>query len=153
MNFLGIDPGQSGALALLSEDLHEVQVWDCPSSPEAAADLLRGVVLEHRPALAGIEKVSAMPGQGVTSMFNFGQNAGGWRWALAVLQVPLLMVAPGKWQKAILDSGGGSTKERALSMARRMFPTIELSRKKDHGRADALLLALYAARWHRAGNQ
>lgn len=148
MNFAGIDPGQGGALAVISGDMQEAQAWDYPGSIEAAADLFRSVILEYKPVLGALEKVSAMPGQGVTSMFNFGQNFGGLQWALAVLQVPYIFVTPSKWQKALLDSGGGDTKERSLSMAHRLFPGIELSRKKDHGRSDALLLALYAARWH-----
>ena len=146
--FAGIDPGQGGALAIVSSDMQEAFVWDFPGSIEAAGDLLRSVMLDHHPALTSIEKVGAMPKQGVTSTFTFGQNYGAWLGALASLQMAHILVTPGKWQKALLDSSPGDTKERSLSMARRIFPAVELSRKKDHGRADALLLALYAARWH-----
>ncbi len=149
MYFAGIDPGQSGAIAVISDDLQEAYAWDYPGSIEAAADLLREIFLEHKPVLTGIEKVSAMPKQGVSSTFKFGQNYGAWLGALSSLQVPFTVVTPAKWQKAVLDSGTGETKERSLSMARRLFPAVDLSRKKDHGKSDALLLAVYAARWHR----
>lgn len=133
--------------------MQEACVWDFPGSIEAAADLLRGVFLEHHPLLTGIEKVGAMPKQGVSSTFIFGQNFGAWLGALAALQVPHIIVTPSKWQKSLLDSTPGDSKQRSLSMARRLFPGVELSRKKDHGRADALLLALYAARWAPNENQ
>jgi len=146
--YAGIDPGQGGALAIVSDNMQEAFAWDFPGSIEAAADLLREVFLEHHPLLTGIEKVGAMPKQGVSSTFAFGQNYGAWLGALASLQMPHILVTPGKWQKALLDSSPGDTKQRSLSMARRLFPNVELSRVKDHGRADALLLALYSSRWH-----
>lgn len=146
--FSGIDPGAGGAIAIISEDLQMVEVWDFPGSVEAAANLLRSIMLEHHPALTCIEKVASMPKQGVASTFRFGQNFGGWIGALAALQVPFITATPSKWQKAVLDSGTGDTKQRSLSMARRVFPTIDLSRNKDHGRSDALLLGLYARNWH-----
>lgn len=147
--FAGIDPGQGGALAIVSDDLQEAYAWDFPGSIEAAAGILREVYLEHRPVLLGIEKVHAMPKQGVSSTFAFGQNFGAWLGALSALQVPHIIVTAGKWQKSLLDSTPGDTKQRSLSMARRLFPGVELSRKKDHGRSDALLLALFACQWHR----
>lgn len=149
MNFAGIDPGQGGALAIISGDMQEAYSWDYPGSIEAAADLLREVMFEHHPVLVAIEKVGAMPKQGVSSTFKFGQNFGSWLGALSALQLPYIVVTPSKWQRSVLDSGGGDTKTRSLSMARRLFPGVDLSRKKDHGKADALLLALYASRWHK----
>ncbi len=147
--FAGIDPGQGGALAIVSVDMQEAFVWDFPGSIENAANLLREVLFEHHPVLTGIERVGAMPKQGVSSTFKFGQNYGAWLGALSALQGSHIIVAPSKWQRAMLDSGAGDTKSRSLSMARRLFPGVDLSRKKDHGRADALLLSLYAARWHK----
>ncbi len=149
MNFAGIDPGQGGALAIISNDMQTAYAWDFPDSIEAAADLLREVVLDHHPVLTGIEKVGAMPKQGVSSTFKFGQNYGAWLGALSALQIAHIIVTPAKWQRSVLDSGSGDTKTRSLSMARRLFPGVELSRKKDHGRSDALLLALYARHWHK----
>ena len=147
MNFAGIDPGQSGALAIVSSNLQEAYAWDYPESIEAAADLMRSVMFDHNPALTGIEKVGAMPKQGVSSTFKFGQNYGSWLGAMSALQVPYIIVTPAKWQRSLLDSGGGDTKSRSLPMPRRVFSGVDLSRKKDHGKADALLLALYAAKW------
>lgn len=142
--FAGIDPGQGGAIAMVSDDMQEASAWDFPGSIEAAADLLREVFLEYHPLLTGIEKVGAMPKQGVSSTFSFGQNFGAWLGALAALQVSHIIVTPGKWQKSPPDSTPGDTKQRSLSMARRLFPGVELSKKKDPGRSDALLLALFA---------
>lgn len=146
--YAGIDPGQGGALAIVSGDMQEAYAWDYPGSVEIAADLLRDAVLMYHPVLTAIEKVGAMPKQGVSSMFKFGQNYGAWLGALSALQAPFFIATPSKWQRAVLDSGGGGTKDRSLSMARRLFPGVELGRKKDHGRSDALLLAVYASRWN-----
>ena len=127
----------------------EAYAWDFPGSIEAAADLLREVLLEHHPVLTGIEKVHAMPKQGVSSTFKFGSNYGSWLGAMSAMQMPHIIVTPAKWQRSLLDSGGGDTKTRSLSMARRLFPNVDLHLKKHHGRSDALLLALYAARWQK----
>lgn len=147
--FAGIDPGIGGALAVVSENFQTAEVWDYPCSIEAVAELAREVMHEYRPALCAIEKVSAMPGQGVSSTFKFGMNYGAWLSGLAILKVPHILATPAKWQRATLDSGGGDTKQRSFSMARRLFPQVDLSRKKDHGRSDALLLAVYAIHRHR----
>ncbi len=148
MNYAGIDPGQSGGLAVVSGDKQEAYAWDYPGSIEEAADLLRAVMFEHSPVLLAIEKVSSMPKQGVASTFKFGQNYGVWLGALSALQIPHIIIAPTKWQRAVLDSGGGDTKARSLSMARRLFPSVDLTKKKDHGKSDALMLAIYASRWN-----
>ena len=149
MNFAGIDPGQGGSIAIVSGDMQTTHVWDWPGSIEAAGDLIRDVWFDHKPVLTGIEKVSAMPKQGVSSTFKFGSNYGAWLGALSALQIPHVIVTPAKWQRAVLDSSGGDTKARSLSMARRLFPLADLGRKKDHGRSDALLLAVYACQWHK----
>lgn len=85
MNFAGSDPGQSGALAIVSTDMQTVNAWDFPGSIEAAADLLRDVMFEYKPVLTGIEKVGAMPKQGVSSTFKFGHNYGSWLGAMSAL--------------------------------------------------------------------
>ncbi len=140
--FMGIDPGKNGALAIIHSD--GAEAWHYPGDVALAVDLVRSVLLTQRPVLAAIEKVGARPGQGVTSMFNFGANYGQWIGILAALGVPYVMVLPQTWQKVALDSGGGSAKDRSLAWARRRFPDVDLSLKKDDGKADALGLAVYA---------
>ena len=141
--YLGIDPGQSGAMALLTDELPQVEDW--PSDPNAAADLLREWLGQYRVELAALERVNAMPKQGVSSTFKLGCNLGAWQGILSALGLPYLMPTPREWQKGLVKpSDGADPKARSLAVARRLFPDEELSRKKDHGRADALLLAWYA---------
>lgn len=144
--FGGIDPGASGAVAVVDRHGEEAFTWPAPADPGGWGGLLAEVVASYPLALAAVEKVGAHPGQGVVSMFTFGAHYGAALGALEALGVPLLLVSPQRWQKALLDPGGGDTKARSLATARRRFPALDLARKKDHGRADAALLSLYARR-------
>lgn len=138
--FIGIDPGASGAVALIGDDVALVEDW--PGDPVAAADLLRSWLVQYNVKLCALERVASRPGQGVSSVFRFGENFGCWQGVLAALSIPYVMPTPQAWQKGlIVPSDGPDTKARALAVARRLFPSTDLSRKKDHGRADALLLA------------
>lgn len=144
---IGIDPGKSGALALITGDHHQVE--DYPGDPAQVVDVLRAWMLEYDIRLAALEKVGARPGQGVVSMFTFGQNVGAYQGILSALKIPFVMPTPRQWQKGLIDQKAGpDPKTRSLATARRLFPNAELSRKKDHGRADALLMAFYAKRNH-----
>jgi crossover junction endodeoxyribonuclease RuvC len=109
-------------------------------------DTLQNILLNHRVQLAVIEHVSAMPGQGVVSMFSFGQNFGWWLGMLEAFNVPTILVRPQAWQKALgVPKKAAKTDKPSLDVARRLFPSVDLHRKKDHGKADALLLAYYAS--------
>jgi len=137
---IGIDPGATGAIALLGNDLLLVEDW--PGDIGGAADLLRAWAATYQIQMAGLERVASRPGQGVSSVFSFGTNYGAWQGILAGLGVPVVLLTPQAWQKRILcPSDGPDPKARSLAVARRLFPDAELTRKKDHGRADALLLA------------
>mgnify|MGYP006304432757 CR=1 FL=1 len=141
---IGIDPGQSGAAALLPAEGFP-QVADWPGDPVAAADILKLWSFEHDIQLVAIERVSAMPKQGVSSTFKFGMHYGSWLGILAALELPHQLPSPREWQKGLVKpSDGSDPKARSLAVARRLFPDAELGRKKDHGRADALLLAWWA---------
>lgn len=141
--WIGIDPGKTGALALITEDSQLVESW--PGDATSAADLLTSWRMEYRLELAALECVHSMPGQGVKSMFTFGQNFGQWQGILAALSIPHMQPRPQDWQKGLVKtSDGADTKTRSLAVARRLFPDVDLSRKKDHGKADALLLAWWA---------
>ncbi|MDF1551954.1 MAG: hypothetical protein P1P84_02775 [Deferrisomatales bacterium] len=141
--YMGIDPGAGGAVAVVGED-GDAYTWDYPGDAVAVGQLLVEILSAHMVSSVAIERVHSMPGQGVSSSFKFGQNFGSWLGALGALGIPVITVSPKKWQNEMLDAGTGDTKERSLSMARRLFPNVTLHRKKDNGRADALHLARYA---------
>lgn len=147
----GIDPGQTGAIAFISSS-GKVEIYDTPIEmvkkgkgikkeylPGNMADLLRAIDLNH----VFIESVHAMPGQGVTSMFNFGKGFGIWIGILAALKIPYTLITPQAWKKHLMQ--GIKDKDAARIRAQQLYPSVseELSRKKDIGRADALLIAEY----------
>jgi crossover junction endodeoxyribonuclease RuvC len=140
--WIGIDPGKTGAAALLMEN-GMVEVWDFDGVPLAGRTIVRwhdSFDIEW----AALEKVHSMPRQGVISTFAFGANWGAWQGILSTAGVSYCMVTPQEWQKTMVRRRDGETpKERALAAARRMFPGHLLKRKKDHNRADALLLAAW----------
>ena len=125
----------------------KVEVYDF----EQGEALLRlRVVSKETNIYACVEAVHSMPGQGVSSSFKFGKNAGRWEGRLESLGIPYDLVTPHKWKKVMLDSSekkGLNNKEIALNRARSMFPNMlpYLKRKKDHGRAEALLIAKYCS--------
>ena len=144
--FLGIDPGQKGGLAVINDLGEALEAHRYPQDIPTAAAML-GFIHRRCPImLAAIERVHAMPGQGVSSMFKFGQNYGAWQGALSALAIPYIVVTPHRWQKALLDAGTGETKSRSLNMARRRYPNMDLRYKADDGKADALHLAAWALR-------
>ena len=149
---LGFDPGQTGAVAAFDGERIEA-VIDMPTMTRlhgkgnqvdpytlatALIDLCAG-----REATAVLEAVSAMPGQGVTSTFHFGESVGVVLGVLGALQVPVRMVTPAKWKKAagLL----GRDKDAARTLAIQLHPEVadQLARKKDTGRADAVGIARF----------
>ena len=141
---LGLDPGVSGAIAFIfSDDPNRVAVEDVPVvAGEISAALLADRIKAFGPSIAMIERVSAMPGQGVSSMFGFGVSFGQARGVIGALNIPLHYVTPAKWKKHFRLS---SDKEEARKLALHLFPSCSTSfaRKKDHGRAEAALIARY----------
>lgn len=144
---LGVDPGVSGALAWwFPDEPHLVTVQDVPTvNGQIDPVTLARRIEQMRPTLAVVELVSAMPKQGVSSMFRFGTAYGMVLGTLAALKVPVHLVAPGKWKRAF---GLGADKEQARALALRLWPDgSQFSRKKDHGRAEAALIARYGVRF------
>jgi len=153
MSFIiGIDPGAAGAVAIL-EDGKLVQVFDMPVvqitvggkakrrvAPELLASELRLYNLAD--TVAVVEQVGAMPGQGVTSMFAFGQAYGLVLGVLAGLWIPTTTVTPSTWKKALKLNTG---KDGARAKAAQLWPVQagEFKRAKDDGRAEAALLAYW----------
>jgi crossover junction endodeoxyribonuclease RuvC len=89
-----------------------------------------------------IEQSQAMPGQGTRSMFTCGYGYGLWVGIFSALQVPYTPVRPAVWKKAF---SLGKDKEQSRLRAQQLFPAADLRRKRDHGRAEALLLAHWAS--------
>lgn len=149
---LGFDPGQTGAIAAYDgaiitglidmptmARLHgKGQQVDPYTLATEILDLCGG-----RNATAVIEAVSAMPGQGVSSMFRFGESVGVVLGVLGALQMPVRWVTPQRWKKAA--GIAGRDKDAARSLAIQLHPEVAelLKRKKDVGRADAALIARF----------
>lgn len=150
--FLGIDPGITGAVAVLNDDGSVRLAADLPtiangkSKRQIDANTLAAILGPYAKGikLAVVEKVSAMPKQGVSSVFNFGVAVGCVRGVLGALGIPVMYVTPTKWKGTY---GLTSDKEQSRAMATMLFPAADLHLKKDHNRAEALLLALYASKW------
>jgi crossover junction endodeoxyribonuclease RuvC len=163
MIVVGIDCGKMGALAALREDgvvmlLRDAPILQVGKKREydlaAMADLLRWVQKHDANALVAIERVWARPGEGAVGAISFGEGSGIWLGAVTALGLRLERVTPMRWRKAMLDGlpkGKGSSMQRAKGL----FPdqTAQLARKKDDGRAEALLIAEFARRSFAPGRQ
>lgn len=140
---IGIDPGKSGAIAVIYPD---GSVYAKPFDAEEYIKLLKELKL--RPAVCCLEKVGAMPGQGVVSMFNFGHNLGFIEGLLQAYSIPYQLVPPQTWKKEFSLS---SEKAKSIEVCQKLFPEVSLlatkrSRKPNDGIAEAILMAEYARR-------
>jgi crossover junction endodeoxyribonuclease RuvC len=143
---LGIDPGANGAIAVFQDgklidvlDMPVVQDGKGKRRTDAAA--VGAVIREVRPQLAVVERVGAMPGQGVTSMFSFGLACGIVHGALGALEVPMELVTPQQWKQE-MHVGRDNARQRAsqlLPAGSRLWPLV-----KHDGRAEAALIGLWA---------
>ena len=149
---VGIDPGVSGAICILRNG-KVTMTCDMPimvdgtkskrqvNAAELANILINEKIGEHDKII--LESVSAMPGQGVTGMFSFGQSFGVIKGVCAALKLPLHLVRPVKWKKHfnLLNSEKDASRTKVIEM----FPYIssEVSKKKDANKADAILIAKY----------
>jgi crossover junction endodeoxyribonuclease RuvC len=150
----GIDPGLGSALAILDQDGALVALHDTPT---LTLSTNRGTRQEYDlPGIVGLlqpyagpqthvmlEEAQAMPGQGVRSMFTTGLGFGVWLGILGTLGLAYTRVRPLVWKRSL---GLSRDKEQARLRAQQLFPSADLRRKKDHGRAEALLLAWYGRR-------
>lgn len=155
---LGVDPGKTGALAWLSDTgallyVHDVPTLKAGTGGKAVVDeaALAGLVQSYADITthAFIEMVGARPGQGVTSMFNFGTTYGLLRGVIAANGIPRTFVTPGKWKKAL---GVSAEKDSARARASQLMPqhAANWTRVKDDGRAEAAMIAYYGAKCARA---
>ena len=155
MIIVGIDPGISGALCFFSNG-NVIDVIDMPTMAEGKKNKKQvngrqifNEILNIKNSFAGhkinvvVEQVSAMPGQGVTSMFNFGQSFGVIKGICSAMELPIFYVRPAKWKKYfnLINAEKDASRTKVIEM----FPKIsqKLSRKKDNNKADAILIAKY----------
>lgn len=140
---LGVDPGASGALGFYDPEFPNVcSAADFPLADGliAPAQLARDLEI-MRPTVCVFEVVGAMPKQGVSSTFSFGKNVGLALGVIGALRIPVHFVTPGKWKKHFRLA---ADKEEARARAIELFPSSDyFKRKKDHGRAEAVLIARY----------
>jgi len=155
MLIIGIDPGISGSICFF-EDGKILDVIEMPTMTDGkknkrqvnGAQVYNEIIkrvkkIENKNVRVVIEQVSAMPGQGVTSMFNFGQSFGILKGICSAMQLPMYFVRPAKWKKyfGLIKSEKDASRTKAIEA----FPyfSSELSRKKDSNKADAILIASF----------
>ena len=153
MKIIGIDPGLSGAIAVL-EDKKVLGIYEMPVMAEGKknkrqlnsaqlVDIIKNNIIESEEIAVVVEQVNAMPGQGVTSMFNFGQTFGAIKGVCAALELPIFFVRPSKWKKYfdLINSSKDSSRTKVIEM----YPSLssQLTKKKDVNKSDAILIARY----------
>ena len=159
MLIIGIDPGISGSICFF-KDGRILEVIEMPVMTEGKKnkkqvngaqiynEFLKRIDKKDDEIRVVIEQVSAMPGQGVTSMFNFGQSFGILKGICSAMQLPMFFVRPTKWKKYfnLINSQKDASRTRAIEI----FPyfSTQLSKKKDSNKADAILIASFYYETH-----
>ena len=138
---LGVDPGITGGIAFFYPS-GEIVAEDIPTvGGSVDVDTLVRRIREHAPRLAVVEKAQAMPRQGVVSTFRYGTAFGALCAVTALCEIPTYLVSPRKWKSHF---GLDADKEKSRALAIRLWPGRGLfERKKDHGRAEAALIARF----------
>ena len=159
MIIFGIAPGVSGAISIL-ENKKIIEVFDMPTMIDGkknkrqingaqVTNIFKERLNGEKEVVVVVEHVNAMPGQGVTSMFNFGQSFGVIKGICAALNLPIYFVRPAKWKKHfnLIKTNKDASRTKVIEV----YPEIssKLHRKKDSNRADAILIALYFNDTHR----
>lgn len=141
---LGVDPGITGGIAFLFPNSGRVIAEDIPvAGGEVDVDTLAARIRQMAPTVAVIERAGAMPKQGVASTFRFGMAYGALRAVVTAMQVPVHLVHPTVWKRHFRLT---AEKELSRALAIRLWPGAgHFSRKKDHGRAEAALIAQFGA--------
>ena len=160
MLIIGIDPGISGSICFF-EDGKILDVIEMPTMIDGKKskrqvngaqiynEISKRVEDSEKEIRVVIEQVSAMPGQGVTSMFNFGQSFGILKGICSAMQIPMFFIRPTKWKKYfnLINSQKDASRTRAIEI----FPyfSSQLSKKKDSNKADAILIASFYYETHK----
>lgn len=148
MIYIGIDPGKNGAMAVIGPELTRIRVHPFDEKNYDKILWFTGMTTIRENCFCCLERVGAMPKQGVTSTFSFGENYGFIKGLLTAYSIPFELVTPQKWKK---EFGVTRDKNTSISVCKRLFPDVDLRKtdrcRKDHdGKAEALLLAEYARR-------
>ena len=153
MIIFGIDPGVSGAIGIL-ENKKVIEVFDMPTMIDGkknkrqvngsqVTNIIKARLDNNKEIVVVVEQVNAMPGQGVTSMFNFGQSFGVIKGICSALSLPIYFVRPTKWKKHfnLIKTNKDASRTKVIEI----YPEIsnQIHRKKDANRADAILIARY----------
>ena len=153
MKIIGIDPGLSGAIAVM-HDKKVINMYDMPVMAEGKknkrqlnssqlVNIIKENINENEETIVVVEQVNAMPGQGVTSMFNFGQTFGAIKGVCAALKLPIFFVRPSKWKKhfELINSSKDASRTKVIEM----YPTLsaQLTKKRDVNKSDAVLIAKF----------
>ena len=153
MIIFGIDPGVSGAICVLRK-INQIEVYEMPTMIDGkknkrqvngaqVANIIRERLHNNKEVVIVVEHVNAMPGQGVTSMFNFGQSFGVIKGICSALSLPIYFVRPAKWKKHfnLIKTNKDASRTKVIQI----YPEIsdKLTRKKDSNKADAILIARY----------
>ena len=153
MKIIGIDPGLSGAIAVMN-DKKLINMYDMPVMAEGKknkrqlnssqlVNIIKENINENEETIVVVEQVNAMPGQGVTSMFNFGQTFGAIKGVCAALKLPIFFVRPSKWKKhfELINSSKDASRTKVIEM----YPTLsaQLTKKRDVNKSDAVLIAKF----------
>ena len=153
MIIFGIDPGISGAISVL-ENKKVIGVFDMPTMIDGkknkrqvngaqVTNIIKERLDKNKEVVIVVEHVNAMPGQGVTSMFNFGQSFGVIKGICSALSLPIHFVRPTKWKKHfnLIKTNKDASRTKVIEI----YPEIsnQIHRKKDANRADAILIARY----------
>ena len=153
MRIFGIDPGLSGGIAILANNKVK-EMFDMPVMSDGKKNkrqlnsaflvqIVKDNIEDIEDTVMVVEQVNAMPGQGVTSMFNFGQTFGAIKGICAALSLPIFFVRPAKWKKhfELINSSKDASRTKVIEM----YPSIaeKLSKKKDVNKSDAILIARY----------
>jgi hypothetical protein len=148
MIIIGVDPGVSGAISVL-ENKKVIEVYDMPTMIDGkknkkqvngsqVSNILKERLNGSEEIIVVVEHVNAMPGQGVTSMFNFGQSFGVIKGVCSALSLPIYFVRPNKWKKHfnLIKTNKDASRTKVIQV----YPEIssKLSRKKDSNKADAI---------------
>jgi crossover junction endodeoxyribonuclease RuvC len=153
MMIFGIDPGVSGAISVL-ENKKVIEVYEMPTMIDGkknkkqvngsqVANIIKERLNDDNEIIVVVEHVNAMPGQGVTSMFNFGQSFGVIKGICSALSLPIYFVRPSKWKRHfnLIKTNKDASRTKVIET----YPEIssKLYRKKDSNKADAILIARY----------
>ena len=155
MRVLGVDPGISGGLAVVEiadgiapalVECIDIPVVGTGAKERVDVAAIRNFIDRHKPIRALIERAQAMPKQGSSSGFKYGRAVGAIEATIALSGIPVTIVEPSVWKR--FWKLPGKDKESSRQQALQLFPVAHaaLARKKDHGRAEASLIALFGAR-------